>query len=51
MATVSIWKPLAVKIRASQKAMKGRWWRSSNGAWLGIYDGSGDEGIEIITEL
>ncbi|GLO16442.1 hypothetical protein PPUJ20028_50280 [Pseudomonas putida] len=32
MATVSIWKPLAVKTRASQKARKGRWWRSNCGA-------------------
>ena len=42
MATVSIWKPLAVKIRASQNAMKGRWWRNSNAGSLGI----GKSGLE-----
>ena len=39
MATVSIWKPLAVQTRASQKARKGRW-RSRELGWLDML-GSG----------
>ena len=32
MATVSIWKPLAVNTRASQKARNGQCWRNNCGA-------------------
>ncbi|MCY1295769.1 hypothetical protein D9M68_553630 [compost metagenome] len=38
MATVSIWKPLAVNTRANQKARKGRWWRSRSFWWVDMGD-------------